>query len=130
MQKKPFNLTLKITKGQCHLKVSVINGKQEPIPLSIIVHGSASAHQLKEIIFRKLPLELRNLQQSAMIVSIKRKQVEDDQFLFESLIDALEITELQDPNRGQRPNGSKHNKRELEATLQRALQVDQYLLTY
>ena len=61
LQKKPFSLTLKITKGQCHLKVSVISGKSQPIPLSIIVHGSASVHQLKELIFRRLPLELRNL---------------------------------------------------------------------
>lgn len=80
------------------MKVSVISGKQEPIPLSIIVHGSASVHQLKELVFRRLPLELRNLQQSALIVSIKRKQVEDNQFLFESLVDALEITELQGPD--------------------------------
>ena len=74
MRQRQFNLavTLKTTKGQCNLKVSVINGKKEPIPLSIIVNGSVSIYQLKEIIHRKLPLELRNLEKSAMILSIKR----------------------------------------------------------
>ena len=76
------------------MKVNVVSVKQAPIPLSIIVHGSASCNQIKELIFRRLPLELRNLQQSALIVSIKRKQMDDDSFLFESLVDALEIGEL------------------------------------
>ena len=74
--------------------MSVINSKQEPIALSIIVNGSVSIYQLKEIIYRKLPLELRNLEQSAMILSIKRTQVDDDKFLFVTLIDALNIKEL------------------------------------
>ena len=89
-----------------------------------------SIHQLKEVIGRKLPLELRNLNQQTMILSVKRKQVEDNQFLFESLIDAFEINDQRDPDHNHRPNNSKLNKREVEATLQRALQVDQYLLNY
>ena len=65
-----------------------------------------------------------------MIVSIKRNQVEDDKFLFVSLVDALDIKELQDPNRGSRQASIKQNSREIEANWQLALQVDQYLLSY
>ena len=117
---RPIKLTLSTPKGQVNIKVNIISDQIEPINLSLVAHGSTSVHQLREMILRKMPQDMRQLSEVCIVLSIKKRQLDDKKYLFETLYELLNIEDDQQAeaglqNRNQRMNG---------ANLRRANQVD------
>jgi hypothetical protein len=50
------------------------------------------------MILKKLPEDQQNLGQAQIVLSIKKKQLEDNKYLFETLYDVLNIEEDADAN--------------------------------
>lgn len=114
-------MQLTISKGQVNVKVNIISAMREPLGLSIIIHSATTVHQLRQLICEKMPDELRQLGQCQIILSHKKKQLEDNKYLFETLYEVFNMQEDDEELPNQRMNN---------ANLQRASQVDAELLQY
>ena len=139
-RRKPTILTLKGTEGKCNLKINIVNQKGDTQTSSFLVHGTVSIFHLKQLIkkeievegkdnhgaFMKFPSMSSTKKNLDMILSFNKKELTDSMFLFESLVEALSIRVDPDVARAE---GSR-NKREVTATLARAVQVDFYLQRY
>jgi len=98
---RPIKLTLTRLKGQVSLKVNIISNKRDPIALNLVVHGSISVFLLRETILGKLSADLKGKSDAEIVLSIKKKQLEDDKYLFETLYELFnaESEEEQQNNR-------------------------------
>ena len=117
---RPIKLTLSTPEGQVNIKVNIISDQIEPINLSLVTHGATSVNQLRESILRKMPQDMRQLSEVRIVLSIKKRQLDDKKYLFETLYELFNIEDDQQAeaghqNRNQRMNG---------ANLRRANQVD------
>ena len=93
MLNRPIKLTLCTPKGQVNIKVNIISDQIEPISLSLVVHGAISIYQLRELILRKMPQDMRKLEEVKIVLSIKKKQLDDKKYLFETLYELFNMEE-------------------------------------
>lgn len=121
---KPFILNLKLSKGMCNLRINLINGRDghaenEKSQLILPMYSTVSISHLKVIIAKKY--EHLIPQGSDLIIFFRRKELRNEQFLFENLIEAMSIK-----------GGSeeKKNHRQSVTTEARVQNVDNYLTQY
>ena len=88
---RPIKLTLSTPEGQVNIKVNIISDQIEPINLSLVTHGATSVHQLRESILRKMPQDMRQLSEVRIVLSIKKRQLDDKKYLFETLYELFNI---------------------------------------
>ena len=80
--------------------MNIISDQIEPINLSLVAHGSTSVYQLREMILRKMPQDMRQLSEVCIVLSIKKKQLDDKKYLFETLYELLNIEDDQQADAG------------------------------
>lgn len=119
---RPIKLKLTRPKGQVNLKVNVISHQRDPINFSHIVPGTISIAQLRQEILSKLPQEVRSKKNAQLVLLIKKKQLENSKYLFETLYERFLSDDDEAPER--------NNQRQNNASLRRATQVDKQLVQY
>lgn len=122
---RPIKLTLSTPKGMLNLKVNIISNQVEPTTMSLVVPGSISVFQMRSQILEKLPQDMKKREQAQIVLSIKKKQLDDKKYLFETLYQIFNIDDQQ--QEGELPN---RNQRMNNANLKHASQVDKLLVQY
>ena len=79
------------------------------------------------MILEKLPQDLRDRDQSQIVLSIKKKQLDDNKYLFETL---YELFNMGEDEGGAEAGQQLRNQRMNSANLRRAGQVDKQLVQY
>lgn len=100
-----IRLTLNIKRGQVNLKVNVIAAQREPIQIELLVYGSTSIYQLRQLISARLPKRQRDLNSAEIVLSYNQQMLDGSKYLFEALYDAICADEDGDQDGG---NG-RHN---------------------
>ena len=67
--------------------------QRDPLTFNMIVNSAISVYQLRETIHSKLPEEIRGKKGAQLLMSLKKRSLEDGKYLFETLYELFNMEE-------------------------------------